>query len=229
MTRPKDEMGSQIVPSESDISPRCSSDTYLSKSEQQLPSSSSTLSSSDSAGAWIFNHFQIQMEYADECVAPGRHQPQETCWTSDRRLSSPETNLKVGLLPLVLMQLLLLHVFLSFMVRTSPLIHNDQHLVTPPTHLRTRYLPVGQQLFPNQKHLHLSFRPDVSVMPSSASSSLQSSWKCSRSKITRCANLEHGLSSPAKSQLQPDQNSPWYFWVSRIIGFHLWCHDLIGP
>ena len=31
MTWPKDEMGSQIVPSESDLSPRCSSDTCLSK------------------------------------------------------------------------------------------------------------------------------------------------------------------------------------------------------
>ena len=51
MTGPEDEMGSQIVPSESDLSPRCSSDTCLSKSEQQLPSSSSTLSRSDSSGA----------------------------------------------------------------------------------------------------------------------------------------------------------------------------------
>ena len=58
---------------------------------------------------------------ADECVAPGRRQPRETRWTSDRRLSSPETNWKVALLPLFFMQLLLLHMFLSFMVRTSPL------------------------------------------------------------------------------------------------------------
>ena len=48
-------------------------------------------------------------------------QPRETCWTSDGRFSSPETNLKVGLLPLFFMQLLLSHIFLSFMVRTSPL------------------------------------------------------------------------------------------------------------
>ena len=104
------------------------SPTYLirycsSKSEQQLPSSSSTLSSSDRSGAWIFSHFRIQVGSADECVAPGRHQPRETRWTSDGRLSSPETNLKVGLLPLFFMQLLLSRMFLSFMVRTSPLTH----------------------------------------------------------------------------------------------------------
>ena len=52
----------------------CSSDTCLSKSEQQLRSSSSTLSSSDSSGAWISNHFRIQVRSADECVAPGRRQ-----------------------------------------------------------------------------------------------------------------------------------------------------------
>ena len=101
-----------------------SSDTCLSKSEQQLPSSSSTLSSSDSSdssGAWISSHFRIQVRSADECVAPGRCQPRETRWTSDRRLSSPETNFKVGLLPLFFMQLLLSHMFLSFMVQTSPL------------------------------------------------------------------------------------------------------------
>ena len=117
MTRPKYEMGSQTVSSESDIS----SDTSLSKSEQQLPSSSPTLSSSDSSGAWIFSHFRIQVRSADECVAPGRRQFRETRWTSDGRLSSPETNLKIGLLPLFFMQLLLSHMFLSFMVRTSPL------------------------------------------------------------------------------------------------------------
>ena len=48
-------------------------------------------------------------------------QPRETRWTSDGRLSSPETNLKVGLSPLFFMQLLRSHMFLSFMVRTSPL------------------------------------------------------------------------------------------------------------
>ena len=72
---------------------------FLSESEQQLPSSSSTLSSSDSPGAWISSHFRIQVRSADECVAPGRRQPRKTHWTSDGRLSSPETNLKVGLLP----------------------------------------------------------------------------------------------------------------------------------
>ena len=76
--------------------------------------------SSDSSGAWIPSHFRIQVGSADECVAPGRRQPRETRWTSDGRLSSPETNLKVGLLPLFFMQLLS-HMFLSFTVRTSPL------------------------------------------------------------------------------------------------------------
>ena len=48
----------------------------LSKSEQQLPSSGSTLSSSDSSGAWISSHFRIQVRSADEYVAPGRRQPE---------------------------------------------------------------------------------------------------------------------------------------------------------
>ena len=100
-----------------------SSDTCLSKSEQRLPSSSSTPSISDISGAWISSHFRIEVRSADECVAPGRRQSRETRWTSDGRLSSPETNLKVGLLPLFFMQLLLSHMFLSFMVRTSPLSH----------------------------------------------------------------------------------------------------------
>ena len=73
-----------------------SSDTCFSKSEQQLPGSSSTLSSSDSFGAWISSHFRIQVRSADECVAQGRRQPRETRWTSDGRLSFPETNFKVG-------------------------------------------------------------------------------------------------------------------------------------
>ena len=98
-----------------------SSDTCLSKSDQKLPSSSSTLSSSDSSGAWISSHFRIEVRSADECVAPGRRQPGDIHWTSDGRFSSPETNLKVVLLPLFFMQLLLSPMFLSFMVRTSPL------------------------------------------------------------------------------------------------------------
>ena len=108
-------------------------DNYLSKSEQKLPSSSSTLSSSDSSGVWISSHFRIQVRSADECVAPGRRQFWETRWTSDGRLSSPETNLKVGLLPLFFMQLLLSHMFLSFMVRTFPL---SPHI--PVCHVLTR-------------------------------------------------------------------------------------------
>ena len=118
MTLPKDEMGYQIVSSESNIS----SDTLLSKSKQQLPSSIPTLSGSNSSRAWIPSLFRIQVGSADDCVAPGRRHPRHSHWTSEGRLSSPETNLKVGLLPLFFMQLLLSHnMFLSFMVRTSPL------------------------------------------------------------------------------------------------------------
>ena len=117
MTRPKDEMGSQIVSSESDISHPIL--VYVSRNNnsqaqaQRFPALT--------APEPEFSHFRIQVRSADECVAPGRHQPRETRWTSDGRLSSPETNLKVGLLPLFFMQLLLSHMFLSFMVRTSPL------------------------------------------------------------------------------------------------------------
>ena len=88
-----------------------SSDTCFCKSEQQLPSSSSTLSSSDSSGAWISSHFRIEVRSPDECVAPGRRQPRETHWTFDGLLSSP----------LFFLQYLLSQMFLSFMVRTSPL------------------------------------------------------------------------------------------------------------
>ena len=59
------------------------------------------------------------MRSADEYVTLGRRQPRETRFTSDGRLSSPETNSKVGRLPLFFMQLFLSHMFLSFMVRTS--------------------------------------------------------------------------------------------------------------
>ena len=57
----------------------------------------------------------MQVGSADE------FESRETRWISDGRLSSPETNLKVGLLPLFFVQLLLSHMFLSFVVRTSPL------------------------------------------------------------------------------------------------------------
>ena len=65
--------------------------------------------------------FGSKWDLLTRCVAPGRRQSRETRWTSDGRLSSPETNLKVGLLPLIFMKVLLSHMFLSFMVRTSPL------------------------------------------------------------------------------------------------------------
>ena len=96
-------------------------DTCLSKSEQQLPSSTSTLFGSDRSGAQISSDSRIQVRSADECVAPGRRQPERLAELPTGVRSSPETNLKVGLLPLFFIQLLLSHMFLSFMVRTSPL------------------------------------------------------------------------------------------------------------
>ena len=120
MTRPKDEIGSQVVSSESDISYPIL--VYLSRNNNSQAPARRFISGSDSSEAWISSDFRIQVRSADECMAPGRRQPRETRWTFDGRLSSPETNLKVGLLPLFFMQLLLSHMFLSFMVRTSPLI-----------------------------------------------------------------------------------------------------------
>ena len=119
MTRPKDEMGSQIDSFESDKTYPIL--VYLSRNNisQAQARRFSALAAPDRA--WISSDFRIQLRSADECVAPGRRQPRETRWTSDGRLSSPETNLKVGLLPLFFMQLLLSHMFLSFMVQTSPL------------------------------------------------------------------------------------------------------------
>ena len=118
MTRPKDEIGSQIVSSESDISHPTLVYRSLNNNSQAQAGRFPALKSS---GAWISSHFRIQVRSDDECVVPGRCQPRETRWTFDGRLSSPETNLNVGLLPLFFLQLLLSHMFLSFMVRTSPL------------------------------------------------------------------------------------------------------------
>ena len=119
MTRPKDEMGSQIVSSESDISHPIL--VYLSRN----------------------NNSQAQARRFPALTAPepdfpvffgSKWDPLTSAWrqggTSLERLaelptgglSSPETNFKVGLLPFFFMQLLLSHMFLSFMVRTSPLI-----------------------------------------------------------------------------------------------------------
>ena len=68
----------------------------------------------------LSSHIRIQVRSADIGTAPGRRRLRETHWTSDGRLSSPGTNLKVWLLPLFFMQLLS-HTFLSFMVQTSPI------------------------------------------------------------------------------------------------------------
>ena len=65
-----------------------------------------------------------------------------------RRLSSPETNLKVGLLPLFFTQLLLSHMFLSFMVRTSPWSYTGQLCYVAcrlPFDIRTGWLTASLQ------------------------------------------------------------------------------------
>ena len=107
MTRPKDEMGSQIVSSESDISHPILVYLRVSRNNNSPQAQARRfpgLWQRRAFGACHFSsHFRIQVRSADECVAPGRRQPRETRWTSDGRLSSPETNLKVGLLPLFFM------------------------------------------------------------------------------------------------------------------------------
>ena len=119
MTRPKDEnlMESQIVSSEFDISHPIL--VYLSRNNNSQAQARRfpAMTAPEPEFPVIFGSKWDPLH--DECVAPGRRQPQETRSTSDRRLSSPETNLKVGLLPFFL-QLLLSHMFLSFMARTSP-------------------------------------------------------------------------------------------------------------
>ena len=121
MTRPKDEMGSQIVPSESNIFHPIL--CYLSRNNNSQAQFRrfSALTAQEPEFPVIFG------PKWDPLTSAWR-QLRETRWTSDGRLSSPETNLKVGLLPLFFMQLLFSHMFLSFMVRTSPLslhIHGD--------------------------------------------------------------------------------------------------------
>ena len=124
MTRPKDEMGSQIVSSESDISHPIL--VYLSRNN------------TSQAQAWRFPaltapepEFPVIFGSKWDPLTSAWRQPRETRRTSDGRLSSPETNLKVGLLPLFFMQLLLSHMFLSLMVRTSPLMR----MLRRPTHV----------------------------------------------------------------------------------------------
>ena len=96
-----------------------SSDTCLSKSEQQLPSSSSTLSSSDSSGAWISSHF-FGSKWDPLTSACGQGGARDSL--NFRRSSVlPRNESESGTLPLFFMQLLLSHMFLSFMVQTSPL------------------------------------------------------------------------------------------------------------
>ena len=85
MTRHKDDMGSQIISSESYISHPIL--VYLSRNNNSQ-------AQARRFAAWISSQIRIQVRSADECVAPGRRQPRETRWTSARRLSSPETNLK---------------------------------------------------------------------------------------------------------------------------------------
>ena len=163
MTRPKDEMGSQIVSSEPDISHPIL--VFLSRNSNSQ-AQARRFPSSGSSAAWISSHFRIQVGSADECVAPGRRQPWETRWTSDGRLSSPETNLKVGLLPLLFMQLLLSHMFLSFMVRTSPLTETPKLLLSTSSVKTRNRIYTLYFLSPSWSHRVLLFvAPRTSILP----------------------------------------------------------------
>ena len=77
MTRPKDEMGSQIVSSESDISHPIL--VYLSRNNnfqaqaRRFPALTAPRPEPESPVIFL-----IQVRSADECVAPRRRQPRET-------------------------------------------------------------------------------------------------------------------------------------------------------
>ena len=120
MTRPKDEMGSQIVSSESDISHPTL--VYLGRNNnsqgqaRRFPALRARAPEDE-----LSVIFGSKWDPLMSAWRQGGANPRETHWTSNGRLSSPETNLKVGLLPLFFMQLLLSHMSLWLMVRTSPL------------------------------------------------------------------------------------------------------------
>ena len=118
MARPNDEMGSQIVSSESDISHPIL--VYLSRNNNSQPQA---------------RRFPALTALEPEfpVIFGSNWDPLTSAWrlpgASPERLAELPTgvsplqkkNLKVGLLPLFFMQLLLSHMFLSFMARTSAL------------------------------------------------------------------------------------------------------------
>ena len=96
-----------------------------------------------------------------------------------------ETNLKVGLLPLFFMQLLLSHMFLSFMVRTSPL----KIKLKLNKALNNRVLGKA-----THRHQQVCFWPDVSTFI------LRSSSKNSWLVVHNCRTLDR-LSYPLRKTL----------------------------
>ena len=115
--RPKDEMGSQIVSSESDISHPIL--VYLSRNNNSQAQARRfrALTAPESEFPVIFGS---KWDPLTSAWRQGGASPERLAELPDGCLSSPESNVKVGLLPLFFMQLLS-HMFLSFMVRTSPL------------------------------------------------------------------------------------------------------------
>ena len=98
MTRPKDEMESQVVSSESDISHPILVSLSRNNNFQGHARRFPALTAPESEFPVIFR------SKLDPLTSAWR-QPRETRGTSDGCLSSPETNFKVGLLLLFLMQL----------------------------------------------------------------------------------------------------------------------------
>ena len=116
MTRPKDEMGSQIVCSESDRSHPILVNLSRNNNSQAQARRFPALTAPEPEFPVIFGS---KWDPLTSAWRQGGASPRDTRWTSDGRLSFPETNLKVGLLPLFFMQLVISHMFLSFMVRTE--------------------------------------------------------------------------------------------------------------
>ena len=115
MTRPKAEMGSQTVSSESDIS--LPIHVYLSwnNNSQAQARRFPALTSPEPEFPVIFGS---KWDPLTSAWRQGGASSERVAELYDRGHSSPETNFKVGLLPLFFMHLLLSHMF---MVRTSPL------------------------------------------------------------------------------------------------------------
>ena len=118
MTRPKDEMGSQMVSSEPDISNPILVFLSRNSNSQDQARRFPALAAPQPEFPVIFGY---KWDPLTSAWRQGGASPERLAEFFDGHLSSPETNLKMGLIPLLFMELLLLHMFLSFMVRTSPL------------------------------------------------------------------------------------------------------------